>query len=303
MKLVEILARELEKWPEDGGPVASIVQDPDGFAYVRCNDDSDEFSFSQGEWIGVWSNPKTRKLHIDLSEDHATAIVTREMWQAERERIAKPAKKANAEGWIRHRGGKCPVEAGFSVEYRMRDGEIMTQPAGSLEWDHFGECGDIMAYRIHKPEEQPETVSEEVMQAGIDAADAGKLTPIADVKARFTTGGPLQWRDRIHEIDRTVEALEEERVSLIQRLEGEGFRLIERINELLTDAAQAHEDMSDWRNWKVGDIVEIIESGGWANKKGERHAISQIDGSEMPILANGIWYRAEMLAYHSRPSA
>jgi len=40
--------------------------------------------------------------------------------------------------------------------------------------------------------------------------------------------GPLQWRDRVAEIDREVETLEEERASLIQRLADEGFSLIGR---------------------------------------------------------------------------
>ena len=37
---------------------------------------------------------------------------------------------------------------------------------------------------------------------------------------------PSQWRDRIREIDITVEALEEERAGLVQQLEDEGFQLI-----------------------------------------------------------------------------
>lgn len=191
--------------------------------------------------------------------------------------------KPNKDGWIRHRGGKCPVEDGVAVDYRMRDGEIMTQPAVCLEWDHYGECGDIMAYRVHKPAEL-------------------RYDPCAD--------GPLQWRDRITEIDRTVEALEEERVALVQRLEGEGFRLIEW-------AAQPVEDMSDWRNWKAGDQVKVILAndctGLWIDRVVTVRSIEPANyGGSMPVSVfyDGDWNFPEahdgsdrcVFEFHSRPS-
>ena len=70
----------------------------------------------------------------------------------------------NAEGWIRHRGGKCPVEEGVMVDVRHRDGEVfsgfeavLSAPAGS--WNHANHPGDIMAYRLHKPAEHVEACS------------------------------------------------------------------------------------------------------------------------------------------------
>ena len=48
----------------------------------------------------------------------------------------------------------------------------------------------------------------------------------AEQEVTAPVDGPLQWRDRVTEIDRTVEALEEERASLVQKLADEGFALI-----------------------------------------------------------------------------
>lgn len=65
---------------------------------------------------------------------------------------------------------------------------------------------------------------------------------------------PIYCRDRIKEIDALVESLEEERVSLVQALEDEGFLLI----SAALISATPTEDMSDWRNWKEGDLVECV---------------------------------------------
>lgn len=58
---------------------------------------------------------------------------------------------ANRDGWIRHRGGKCPVPPGTKVEVRYRGGDkrVFRGPgAGKVKWGHLNDNMDIMAYRI-----------------------------------------------------------------------------------------------------------------------------------------------------------
>lgn len=289
MKLVEILARELKEWPE-----AALVamQDNDG-QIVTSTGRLVEFSLGQWDSDGKGSKV-TRHDYAEKAEDRTTAIVTRSAWEAARAKLSKP--KANKDGWIRHRGGKCPVEAGTLVDVRYRDGEIRYKrkalsdtDCASENWIHekdkesdLAKC-DIMAYRIHNPSEQPATTKESL------AVD------------------PLQWRDRIIEIDAeskaeaerhnaVMTALDSERAELVQKLASVGLALIER-------KAGPVEDMSDWRNWKVGDLVVVLDSGGWKNPEG---SIISVTGSEgdgvMPIIAGDIWYRPEMLKWHSRPT-
>ena len=69
---------------------------------------------------------------------------------------------------------------------------------------------------------------------------------------RAPQANPLAWRDRIQKIDIVVQELEEERLSLVQSLEAEGFALINAKRE-------PAEDMTDWRNWKAGDLVECVK--------------------------------------------
>ena len=80
MKLVEILAKELEEWPEGAACVAQ-----DGDATVWPFNKTDIERFRNGQWgIGLCVNPGWDSEVSQLATDHATAIVTREMWEAER---------------------------------------------------------------------------------------------------------------------------------------------------------------------------------------------------------------------------
>ena len=157
----------------------------------------------------------------------------------------------NAEGLIRHRGGKCPVDAGVKVDYRMRDGEIdcFGRDAGRLQWDHEKDDGDIMAYRLHKPAEQ--VVNMDALSATADTFGDSHADVMESVLSRIE--GPLQWRDRITEIDATTQALATERADLVQKLASEGFALIGRA----VDTAVCHPDPG---RWIIGDSVECVSS-------------------------------------------
>ena len=214
----------------------------------------------------------------------------------------------NAEGWIRHRGGKCPVEAGTLIDIRCRDGLVrkgvpcgkyLTRTASML-WSHEGYGAEVMAYRLHKPVEQ------------VEACSKPEFRSLPENYGEIIGGsveGPIQWRDRITEIDATTKALTTERADLVQKLASEGFALIGRINELLTDSAQKHEDMSDWRNWKVGDFIEATDtSGGYS--PGCVYEIRGFDINRAVVLtvsddsgskSNG--WSHKFFKFHSRPSA
>lgn len=204
----------------------------------------------------------------------------------------------NAEGWIRHRGGKAPVSDDVFIDVRYRDGEILEcqkfEKSEAYLWTHGGAYGDIMAYKLHKPAEQVEACSKP------DPRDPAKRD-----------SDYVCWmRDRITEIDATAKALTTERAELVQKLASEGFALIGRINDLLTEAAQKHEDMSDWRNWKVGDIVECVSHNErWSAKFaiGSVNVIKEIiTDSDVPVdLTINIGYYVSPFDFkwHSRPSA
>lgn len=76
-----------------------------------------------------------------------------------------PASDAN--GWIEWNGGDCPVRFGKLIDVRYRDGHVQlgcraesrcdTELYATTHWGNSGGAADIIAYRLHKPE-QVETV-------------------------------------------------------------------------------------------------------------------------------------------------
>lgn len=259
MKLVEILARELEIWPDGVDKLTQSCVDAEIYAN-KGNPARDHVPL----YPQIYASCRS-----DESICHEYPIITREMWEAERAKLKEgKTVKANKDGWIRHRGGKCPVEPGTLVDVRYRDGA--TQTAKSLDgtyaevWQHSGHRRDIMAYRLHKPERQSAKVGK--LEIEVTANTEGVREVIEEMQMQIDQiEGPLQWRDRIHEIDAAskdeearhcaaMEAFDKERADLVAKLAAEGLALVERV-----EVAPA-EDMSDWRNWRVGDLVKCVSA-------------------------------------------
>lgn len=209
----------------------------------------------------------------------------------------------NKDGFIRHRGGKCPVDRGAYISARFRSGEQYHGPAYGLVWAHSGIPADVMAYRIHTPSEQPATVKESL---SVDPVAPSECTNEDSWNCKYCRktetcealkdprnfgepqskpiNGPLQWRDRITEIDAESKAEEErhnaamialdtERAELVHKLASEGLALIER-------KACPVEDVSDWRNWKAGDRVKCVnDNASVANLTvGKIYSVDKDDG-------------------------
>lgn len=225
--------------------------------------------------------------------------------------------KANKDGWIRHRGGKCPVADGAAVEIRMRDGRFGDSSMYmSLDWEHDGDPGDIMAYRIHAPEQVEQKVDTAGMieQGWIEPLKAKEECLILDYKptespslyaqqaGRAYRDNPLAWRDRIKEIDATVVALEDERSALIQRLADEGLALISEPIKA-EDSAQGV-DMSDPGKWKAGDMIISLEEEEDISIGGT-YQITEIYGNDVIFRDNAGDRRSRCASdykWHSRPS-
>ena len=221
MKLVEILARELSCWEFD---LPVVTQENCGNLWyadsgVRVSESGNTWFSSGGHYGAV----------LTQADDRKTAIVTREMWQAERDRISAPY--------------------------------VSKEEAMALIDEHYSFVGRLE--------------------------------------------GPLKWRDRIKEIDITVDDLEIERADMIQRLADEGLALLRVDGKAVPK--QPVEDVSDWRNWRVGDTIEAIDkSGGYS--PGNLYEISGFDRERNAVLTalddsgskkNG--WAAKFFKFHSRP--
>lgn len=204
--------------------------------------------------------------------------------------------KADKDGWIRHRGGKQPLPDNVLTQVILRKEskkQFDDKPfiASDWEWSHCN-CGDdVMYYREYNPAEQVESCSKPELQ--INLPDG-----YGEIMDR-SVEGPLQWRDRITEIDATTQALTAERANLVQKLASEGFALIGRVVELV----------EDYGNIQIGDLVSVISIGGFSDctglSVGDIVEVTSVDNDEsLKTVSGGSWGSIGYnYKFHSRPSA
>ena len=279
MKLVEILAKKLDVWPT-GAAIA--VQDGDAQKTVKFGSEHANPSIALMGLKDVWQAIDWKYTyqsdfdHSVLAYDWKTAIVTKAQWQAERDR-------QKGGEWKRHRGGKQPVADDVRVEVKLRDGDVQEAKASAFLWNH-SDCdvyANIMQYRIvSQPQaEEVEVRKLEGRDVRLEYLMTGNKLPyevhcgevihgpisigdevVAPAHPKWDqVESPFKWRDTVNELDAYIEKFTRERDALINRLALEGFALIQKIN-LNLYKIDATLDMSDWRNWKAGDVVECTES-------------------------------------------
>jgi|SRR5690554_1318841 len=118
MKLVEILARELDGWPEF---VTCYAQDgcKDCFGWP-----TDMLYYENGIWHPrkIVLGTTSFKLVSSLAEDHDTAIVTKDVWQAERDKLIASGTKE--EQWTPQIGDIVEYQNHDSIDYAWDKPEV-----------------------------------------------------------------------------------------------------------------------------------------------------------------------------------
>lgn len=74
----------------------------------------------------------------------------------------------DADGWIEWNGGAAnPVEFGVLVDVKLANGEVLNRVSANsgAEWRHCWGDTNIIAYRLHKPEQAKPEFCESVMQS------------------------------------------------------------------------------------------------------------------------------------------
>lgn len=292
MKLVELLAKELAEWPEN---VVVYFQWGNGEVFATSKGFPTEYN--DGMWYVVGSdiemayNAPMYDKKLDLADDHDTANVNRAQWQAERDR-------QKGGEWKRHRGGKCPVKAGTKVSTRHRDGKVFGvhfqtaeygthQNVMDVVWKHTGDEHDIMAYRvISQPQAEEVEVKDTTIgtlryKVEIDTTEASQA--IDDLTAKWDQiETPFKWRDEVTELNAYIEKYTRERDAIIERLASEGFALIPPVVSVVSEFSGV--DMSDWRNWKRGDVIEMIADDWCDLSRDERYTIISTNDNSFTII-------------------
>ena len=320
MKLVQLLAKELKEWPESA---TFIVQDEN--KNVWSLDKGLDLSYSVNEWVSEeWFNlvlvDGLEILINCLASDNKTSKVTQDQWKSEREKMNKPK-------WIRHRGGLNPINDDVLVEVKLRSGDIQSAYASGFIWRHV-DCDysvNIMQYRIMEETECQEIeevipkhmafgyASKEEMVAQIgeecpfskvastaEKTNFGTITYKLEIDATEATQridslvakwgqivSPLKWRDAIIHCQAIIEDCEREIERNVNLLDAEGLMMQKDSKKAIQHYAP-DVDMSDWRNWQAGDVIEIVgNEGGHEFKNGEEVIVVflDIEDAEMNVKA------------------
>lgn len=183
-KLVTILARELVEWPEGHCGCDAIMQDGNGKVSSLDSGKTEVFSAHLDQWTSgcsTYLDAPNGKMGwvMEISEDYSTAIITREMWQAERERLAKEVqevadgfkefKSSSVTQWRGPHDGLPPAGVSCMVEY---EGELFETKIIGHDTD------DGMTYAVFKTLDH-----HDVPYDGY--ADATKFSPIKSDRDRW----------------------------------------------------------------------------------------------------------------------
>lgn len=177
MKTIDLLVQELPAlggWP-DGAVEAGFL----------CSDDTLFFVNKDGDCPSGW------RINMNNEVEDNWIEVTREQYEA--------ALAAKNEGWIEWSGGKHPpVSTNTVVDVKLEKGYIQSgYPAGEYSWEHIWQGSNIIAYRLHQPQEAEQAEADDEADLneciGQDAAQVwgGECKPAIGEKCEHHSGG--QW--------------------------------------------------------------------------------------------------------------
>jgi len=204
--------------------------------------------------------------------------------------------EADSEGWIKHEGNACPLPDDVDCEIRLADGMEVHQKDYKMYtprcWEKWNYSSDITHYR---PILEPEKVQEP------------EPTHAPDYDPRSVSFNLLKRLQAAHEAAQTIPDLE---AKLREVLAGMGYDLVARSPFVEPEAAvETEQDMSDWRNWREGDLVECVEGTVGCVSRGDLYKVEAAYPSDPHYVGicpddNGVLgaYRPNRFRFHSRPA-
>ena len=205
----------------------------------------------------------------------------------------------DADGWIEWNGGECPVGDDVVVDVKTRDGEIEFDPAYFWNWSHEkSSCiqdKQIIAYRLHNPEQAKHEFCESVMRSIPEPS--GRPT-IEQLAAEYRNLFDLSRRKQ-----QEADAAKDDADEALRKLELAG----EAIGMLVSPITAKQEPelvITDWRDLRVGDVIWWC--GDEDNEAGE-YEVKQLESDDydgfLTIAAGNYWvdYERDYWRFIRRP--
>lgn len=162
----------------------------------------------------------------DLAIDHRKRFdtgvkITREQYEA--------ALAAKNEGWIEWSGGECPpVSTNTVVDVKFKNGNVQSgYPAGEYSWEHVWQDCNIIAYRLHKPQDANSRANDE--RLATDLVSVGLVEKPIDDVCRVEA----DLNDCIGQPQEDIKAI---RAEMLEVLDGTGLEVKLRTAMKLVDA-------------------------------------------------------------------
>lgn len=147
-------------------------------------------------------------------------------------RLAVPARVNSNDVWIDWAGGECPVESCAVVDVMFRYQETSaTDHAGCWRWNHNGTDSDIIAYRLHYPQDANSRANDDRL-----ASDAEQV--LREVASSGAAGAVYQ--KLAYELDGRIGQQQENirtiRAEMLEVLHDTGLEVKLRVAMKLVDA-------------------------------------------------------------------
>lgn len=155
----------------------------------------------------------------------------------------------DADGWIEWKGGGCPVDDDCIVSYKMRNAETFKrgETASEVRWTHNGSASDIIAYRLHKPEQAEPEFCKSVMRS---ISEPEAKTTIEQLATDYRNA--KDYAERKQEEADNAKADADAKLKALE-LAGEALGLLVAP---ITAKKEPELAITDWRDLRVGDEVE-----------------------------------------------
>lgn len=150
---------------------AGVEKFPEG-ANWAARDGNKDVDFFTGKsykdmswWQGDYDAENRISMSVKIPNLHQTVLSRDEFDQIVAETVVRC--EPDADGWIEHKGDGCPVGGDVAVCVKFRNGahNITGISASNFYWKHDNCISDIIAYRLHKPEQANSEFCESVTRA------------------------------------------------------------------------------------------------------------------------------------------
>lgn len=278
---------------------AGVTQFPEGANCAAQDGDKDVDFFTDKPykamswWQGKYDHENRVSLSVKIPNWHQTVMSRDEFDQIVAETAVQG--ESDSDGWIEWKGGEQPVEYGTLIDVKFRDGmEMFAAPVGVttddfprhvLDWSHDDRRGDIIAYRLRKPEQAEPQYCESVTRSIPEPT-----APTLDQLLQDWRNADDYAQRKQAEADEAA-AMRDERWNALQARAGEMGLTVGRC-ESVAAADEPELVITNWRDLLVGDEIEVVESNSYSYV-GRVGVVSRFDKTDDQQPVRVIFYGSE----------